>query len=87
MNALPLRRGVPQLWDAAVDRLRHAAQFVRVGLALLLEASVGEPLVEGLRFKHSGSSSFVVFLGGVALQSPVLVSGRLPASIGRHGGQ
>ena len=56
VNALPLRRGVPQLWDAAVDRLRHAAQFVRVGLALLLEASVGEPLVEGLRFKHLGSS-------------------------------
>ena len=87
VNARALRRGVAQLWDPPVDGFRHAAQLVRVGLALLAEAAIGEPLVEGLRLKHSGSSSFVVFLGGVALQSPVLASGRLPASIGRHGGQ
>ena len=87
VNALPLRRCVAELRDAAVDRLRHAAEFVGIAFAFLTEAPVREPLVEGLRLKHSGSSSFVVFLGGVALQSPVLVSGRLPASIGRHGGQ
>ena len=49
VNALPLRGGIAQLRDAAVDRLRHPAQFVRVGLALLAEAAVREPLVEGLR--------------------------------------
>ena len=87
MNARALRRGVAQLWDPPIDGLRHPPELVRVGLAFLPEAPVREPLVKGLGLKHSGSSSFVVFLGGVALQSPVLVSGRLPASIGRHGGQ
>ena len=87
MNALPLRRRITQLGYPPVDGFRHAAQLVGVGLAFLAKAPVREPLVESLGFKHSGSSSFVVFLGGVALQSPVLVSGRLPASIGRHGGQ
>ena len=86
-NARPLRGGVPQLRQPAVDRLGEPPHGIGVLLALLADSPVLEPLVEGAGLKHSGSSSFVVFLGGVALQSPVLVSGRLPASIGRHGGQ
>ena len=49
VNARALRRGVAQLWDPPVDRLRHAAQLVRVGLALLAQPAVRQPLVEGLR--------------------------------------
>ena len=51
LNARALRRGVAQLWDPPVDGLRHAAQLVRVGLAVLVEAPIGEPLVEGLRLQ------------------------------------
>ena len=49
VNARALRRGVAQLWDPPVDGFRHAAQLISVGLALLAEAPIGEPLVEGLR--------------------------------------
>ena len=49
VNARALRRGVAQLRDPPVDGLRHAAQLVSVGLAVLAEAPIGEPLVEGLR--------------------------------------
>ena len=87
LDARALRGSVSQLGNPPVHGLRHPAELVGVALALLAQAAIGEPLIETLGLKHSGSSSFVVFLGGVALQSPVLVSGRLPASIGRHGGQ
>ena len=40
---------VAELGDAAVDRLRHAAEFVGIAFAFLTEAPVREPLVEGLR--------------------------------------
>ena len=56
VNARALRRGVAQLWDPPVDGFRHAAQLVSVGLALLAEAPVRQPLIEGLRLKHLGSS-------------------------------
>ena len=49
VNARALRRGVAQLWDPPVDGFRHAAQLVRVGLALLAQAPVRQPLVQGLR--------------------------------------
>ena len=49
VNARSLRRGEAQLWDPPVDGFRHAAQLVRVGLAVLAEAPIREPLVEGLR--------------------------------------
>ena len=50
MNAGTLRRRVAQLRDAPVHGLRHAPQLVRVGLPVLLQASVRDPLVEGLCF-------------------------------------
>ena len=52
VNARALRRGVAQLWDPPVDGFRHAAQLISVGLALLAEAPIGEPLVEGLRLVY-----------------------------------
>ena len=72
MNALPLRRCVAELGDAAVDRLRHAAEFVGIAFAFLTEAPVREPLVEGLRLKHLGSSLSVAFGEGVACSSLLL---------------
>ena len=78
------------LWKFQVRTLRKPAAVSATGAEedeQLETMAVAEPEMEVEEQKHSGSSSFVVFLGGVALQSPVLVSGRLPASIGRHGGQ
>ena len=60
VNALPLRRRVAELGDATVDRLRHAAEFVGIGLALLAEAAVRQPLVESLGFVRA---CFVVRYG------------------------
>ena len=76
MNARALRRGVAQLGDPPVHGFRHAAQLVRVGLALLPQPAVRQPLVEGLRLKHHGSNCFVAVLGGVVLQFLALASGR-----------
>ena len=72
LYALPLRRGISQLRYASVYGLRHPAQLVGVGLAFLAKAPVREPLVEGLRFKHLGSSLFVAFGEGVACCSLLL---------------
>ena len=80
VNALPLRRCVAELGDAAVDRLCHAAEFVGIAFAFLTEAPVREPLVEGLRLKHLGSSFGCSFLGWGSLQFLVPASGR-PRSV------
>ena len=69
VNARALRRGVAQLGDPPVDGFRHAAQLISVGLALLAEAPIGEPLVEGLRLKHLGSSFVCSVLGEVVCSS------------------
>ena len=69
VNAGALRRRVAQLRDAPVHGLRPAPQLVRVGLPVLLQASVGEPLVEGLCFKHLGSSFVCSVLGKVVCSS------------------
>ena len=49
LNARALRRGVAELGDPAVDRLRHPAELVGIAFAFLAEASVREPPVKGLR--------------------------------------
>ena len=85
VNALPLRRCVAELGDAAVDRLRHAAEFVGIAFAFLTEAPVREPLVEGLRLSTSAQALFVVFRWG-SLQFLALVSGRLLVSVRRCSG-
>ena len=64
VNARALRRGVAQLWDPPVDGFRHAAQLISVGLALLAEAPIGEPLVEGLRLSTSAQVLFCSAFGG-----------------------
>ena len=69
MNARALRRGVAQLRDAPIHGLRHAAQLVRVGLPVLLQAPVRQPLVEGLGLKHLGSSFVCSVLGEVVCSS------------------
>ena len=48
-HLLPLSAGPAQLRRAAVHGFRHAAHGVRVLLALLLQAAVLQPLVEGPR--------------------------------------
>ena len=48
LDARALRRGVAELGDPAIHGLRHPAELVSVGLALLAEAAVRGPLVEGL---------------------------------------
>ena len=52
----PARSAGAELGDPAIHGLRHPAELIGVGLALLAEAAVREPLVEGLGLKHSGSS-------------------------------
>ena len=80
VNARALRRGVAQLWDPPVDRLRHAAQLVRVGLALLAQPAVRQPLVEGLRLARvaapDGLAHAATPARGVLLSScpPILCS-------------
>ena len=61
VNARALRRGVAQLWDPPVHGLRHPAELVGVALALLPQPPVRKPFVEGLGFKHLGSSSVCSF--------------------------
>ena len=48
MHALALSRRVAELWDPSVDGLRHPAELVGVGFALLPQATLGQPLIEGL---------------------------------------
>ena len=53
-HLLPLRARPAQLRNSAIHSFRHAAHGVGVLLALLLQPSIGEPLVEGLK-KRTGS--------------------------------